>query len=109
MIDHAPYFRARARAEQENKEMAELEQCAAPLHWAIYLAIILLAASQLWDGWEDYLDMVAANEAMVQCLNGRTIGIGDAVMRCDVRQIVGASLLAKSFAAETAPTTEVQP
>jgi hypothetical protein len=64
---------------------------AARLRLALLLAVIALCitgiANAARDHLEDYLDMVAENEAMVQCLNGRTVGIGDAVLRCDVRAL----------------------
>lgn len=109
MIDHAPAFHARQRAEEENRIIADLERHSAPLQWSLIVALCIFLASQVWEGWEYYADMAADNEAFVQCMNGKVIGIGDAVMKCQVHQIVGASLLANSFAAEAAPTTEVQP
>lgn len=88
MNDRAPALHAQQRAEEENRIIAELDKHAAPLHWMVLVIVAILTASQLWQGWKHYADLAAANEAMVQCLNGRMVGIGDAVVRCDVRQLV---------------------
>lgn len=88
MNDHAPAFNALKKAEEENRIIAELDKHAEPLHWMLLVAVVILLASQAWKGWQHYADLAAANEAMVQCMNGRMVGIGDAVVRCDVRQLV---------------------
>jgi hypothetical protein len=90
MIDHAPYFNALKRAERENAEMAELEQRAAPLHWALMLAVFALCLAGIVDQSRDaiqrYADLAAANEAMVQCLNGHILNIGGALVSCQVHE-----------------------
>ncbi|ADE10437.1 hypothetical protein Slit_0195 [Sideroxydans lithotrophicus ES-1] len=88
MIDHAPRINAQRQAAQENAEMADMEKRAAPLHWALIIALVVVISSSLWDGWKHYADVAAQSEALVQCLNGRTIGIGGAVVRCEVRELV---------------------
>ena len=91
MIDHAPYFNALKRAEQENAEMAELEQRAAPLQWAVYLAVLLLSLGYAYDVAQAHIQhvdsMAATNEVFAQCLNGTPIGIGKSgVLHCEVRE-----------------------
>jgi len=88
MIDHAPAFHARQRAEEENRIIMELDKHAAPLHWMLLVALVILMSSQLWQGWKHYADLVVANEAMVQCMNGRSVGIADVLIRCDVKQLI---------------------
>lgn len=91
--DHWPSMRAQQQAEEQNRIIAELDKHAAPLHWMVLVIVAILTASQLWQGWKHYADLAAVNEAMVQCLNGRMVGIGDAVVRCDVRQLVAGGAL----------------
>lgn len=95
MIDHAPAFHARQREEEENRIIEELDKHAAPLHWMVLVIVAILLASQAWEGWHHYTDLAAANEAMVQCMNGRMVGIGDAVVRCEVKQLVAEVQLAE--------------
>lgn len=86
--DHWLRIRAEQQAEEENRIIAELDKHAAPLHWMLLIVGAILLTSQAWKGWHHYADLAAANEAMVQCMNGRMVGIGDAVVRCDVKQLV---------------------
>lgn len=90
MIDHAPRLRAQQQQEQENAEIAELEARSMPLQWAIYAAVVIFALNVAFDSvlahFERVADLAATNEAMVQCLKGKAIGLGDAVLRCDVRE-----------------------
>lgn len=88
MIDHAPAFHARQREEEENRIIEELDAYAAPLHWMLLVVLAILLASQAWEGWKQYADYVAANEALVQCMNGRSVGIADVLIRCDVKELV---------------------
>lgn len=91
MIDHAPHIRAQQQAQQENTVMAELEQRSAPLLYAIIAAIIILSLSALIEQadtfLDHYIDLAAENEAMVQCLNGRLISIGNTLVGCQMHQI----------------------
>lgn len=91
MIDHAPYIRAQLQAERENAEIANLEKLSAPLHWALMLAVFALCIAGIVDQAGDYLqryaDMAAANEAMVQCLNGHLIHVDGAIVGCNVHEI----------------------
>lgn len=84
--DHAPSLRDKQRAEQENKAMEELEQRGAPLLWAVYVAAVLLVIGVAVDGWQQYAELAAQNEAMIQCLNGKVIGLGDSVLHCEIVQ-----------------------
>ena len=85
--DHAPRIRAQQLQAAENAAMENLEQRSAPLMWAMCVAVLLIAADGLYSRWQQYTEMAAQNEAMIQCINGRTIGLGDAVLRCEVREI----------------------
>jgi hypothetical protein len=86
MIDHAPYFREKQRIELENAEMADLEKRSAPLHYALLLAVIALALAGIVDQSRDFIqrysDMAAANEAMVECLNGHIINLDSVLVSC---------------------------
>lgn len=93
MTDHAPAFHTQQRAEEENRIIEELDKQAAPLQWMVLVIVAMLIASQLWQGWQHYADLAAVNEAMVQCLNGRMVGIGDVVVRCDVKELVAGGAL----------------
>ncbi len=86
MIDHAPRIRAQQQAAIENIEMANLEQRAAPLQWALIVAILVLVIGAIVDQSREaiqrYTDMAAANEAMVQCLNGHLLRIDNVLVSC---------------------------
>lgn len=82
--DHAPRIRAQQLQAAENAAMEDLEQRGAPLMWAMCVVALLLAADGLHSGWQQYADLAAQNEAMIQCLNGKAIGLGDSVLRCEI-------------------------
>lgn len=71
--------------EQENAAMAELEQRSAPLFWMVFVAVGLIATGLLTDHVERYLALAADQEALVQCINGKAIGLDDAMLRCEVK------------------------
>lgn len=88
MLDHAPRVRAQQEMEAELAAIEELEQRTAPLIWMVYavtFAVVLIIAV---DGWQryarEYAEMAAMNEALLQCINGRTFSLGDAILRCEV-------------------------
>lgn len=87
MIDHAPHYYAQLRAAAEDKAIEELDKHAAPLHWMLLVALAIIAASKLWDGWHQYADLAAANEVLVQCLNSQSVGIADVLIKCEVRPL----------------------
>lgn len=103
--DHAPFFRARQQAEEENRMIEELDKHAAPLHWALMLAVIAViiagVVDQSRDLFQHYTELLATNEAMVKCLNGQTIGIDKGFLRCEVRE--------HQLVAGLQPQEEVQP
>ena len=86
MIDHAPRIRAQQKAQQENAEMAELEQRSAPLLWVVYVCVVALvlsfSAGLLRGHFERYADLASANEAMVQCLNGHLVNVDSVLVSC---------------------------
>lgn len=90
MLDHASRIRAQQQQAAEHAEMEELEARTAPLLWSVYFAAIAVTLGLAVDGWNNhaahYLDMAAQSEAMVQCINGRSIGLDDAVLHCEVSQ-----------------------
>lgn len=90
MNDHAPRIRAQQQAQIENKIIADLEKRAAPLQWALMLAVIAVILAgiveQSHDFFQHYTELAHTNEAMVQCLNGQTIGLGSGLLRCEVRE-----------------------
>lgn len=93
MNDHSPALHAQQRAEEENRIIMELDKHAAPLHWMVLVILAILTASQLWDGWKHYSDLVAANEALVQCMNRKSVGIANLLIRCDVKELVAGGAL----------------
>lgn len=93
MIDHAPRILAQQRQAAELEAINELETRGAPLIWLVYAAAFAAVLSMAIDGWQRheamairYASMAAANEALVKCIKGQAIGMGDAVMRCSVRE-----------------------
>lgn len=86
MIDHAPRIRARKQQAAEDAAMNELASRVLPFQYAVKLALFLIVCGIAVDGWNKYADMAAQNEALVQCINGQAIGMGSAVMRCNVRE-----------------------
>jgi len=85
--DHAPRIRAQQQAEQENAIMADLEQRSAPLQLALIAAVVVLVLSGVADQanafMQHYVDLAAANEGLVQCLNGRIVNIGGVLVSCN--------------------------
>lgn len=90
MNDHAPRLRAQQQKELENAEMAELERRSAPLMWATCATILIMAFCAMADGviehFNEYAELAAQQEAMIQCINGKAIGLDDAMLRCEVRK-----------------------
>lgn len=90
MIDHAPRIRAQQQSERENEIIADLEKRAAPLQWALMLAVlaVMLASivDQSRDFFQHYTELAHTNEAMVQCLNGQIIAIDNGFLHCEVRE-----------------------
>lgn len=88
--DHAPRIRAQQQAEIENAEMELLEQRSAPLLWAVFMAVMVLSLGQAVHGVHDHLQRDAEearnSKALVQCLNGKPLRLGSALVRCEVRE-----------------------
>lgn len=82
--DHAPRIRAQLQQAAENAAMEDLEQRSAPLMWAMCVVVLLMAVDGLHSGWQQYAELAVQNEVMIQCLNGNAIGLGDAVLRCEI-------------------------
>lgn len=90
MIDHAQRLRTQQQQALENAAIEELEKRSAPLLWMVYavtiVTVLSIAANQAASFADRYADMAAQNDVLVQCLNGHPISMGDAVLRCDVRE-----------------------
>ena len=87
--DHAQRIVSKRAAESDDAAIADMEQRAAPLLWTVYIVavtvVLCLAGDLLVKHIDSYLDMAAQQEALVQCLNGKIIGLGnEAAMRCQV-------------------------
>lgn len=92
MNDYAPRYLAQQQQAADQAVIDELEGMAAPLMMAIKAAVLVFILGGAWSALsghvEQYIELAANNEAMVQCMNGRTIGLNeDAVMRCRVFEI----------------------
>lgn len=93
MIDHYPRIRAQQQQADELAAIEQLEQHVAPLIWLVYVAAFVAVFCIAVDGWKRYEDMVAyytdvaaQNEALMQCINGQALRLGDAVLSCEVRE-----------------------
>lgn len=86
MNDHTPRINAARRAAEELAAIEELERRTAPLIWMTYVAAFVAVLAIAVDGWDKYADMAAQNEALVQCINGKTFRLGDALLSCEVRE-----------------------
>ena len=96
MKDHAPRLLAQQQQIAESETMQELSKRAAPLFWPAFMmvgAVALVFAESAFGGYvvyyadhiTQYLDMAAANEALVQCMNGQAFSLGDeGILRCQI-------------------------
>jgi hypothetical protein len=86
--DHAPRIRALQKQAAENLAIEEMERRSAPLFWVVLSALIVILISATADHIEHHLEMVEQGEVLVQCLNGKSIELGDALLRCQVKELV---------------------
>ena len=88
--DHSPRLRAQQQQALENAAMDEMEKRAAPLLMAVLIVVLAVTVSALANSVgtavRHYSELVAVNEAMVTCMNGVTISLGDGELMCEVRQ-----------------------
>lgn len=91
MTDHYPRILAQQQQAAESAAIEELEQRAAPLIGLVYalaFAAVLIIAVDGWGRYKElaayYTELEAQHEKLVQCINGKTFLLGDAVMRCEV-------------------------
>lgn len=84
MNDYAKKYHEARRIERENAYMDELEKSAEPLLWMMCWVIAAVVTAVLWQAYQQHCDIVAQHEVLVQCLNGKAIALGDAVLRCDM-------------------------
>lgn len=92
MIDHAPNILAQQQAARENeemKEMKEMEKRAAPLLWAMFMAVLVLSLGHAVKVTQAHIDHVAELEAQAdafaQCMNGQMFMVENALLRCELR------------------------
>jgi len=86
MTDHAARVRAQLQREAEQRDAEQLLDLASPLIYTLYLAAFLAVLCIGVDGWQRYRDMAAANEALVQCINGQRMKLGGAILRCEISE-----------------------
>lgn len=88
--DHYPRIRALHQQALDNAEMEKLGKSAEPLMYMTYIVIAVLlayAATNIVSEFIDhYRNLVAVNDATVACLNGHTINLGEASLRCEVQE-----------------------
>lgn len=88
MQDHCNRIREQQRIERENAAIEAMDTQIKPLVWSVLLAAGLLLSASLLDAVKNHLEMKRQNEVLVQCLNGRTVSLGDdAMLRCQVDEI----------------------
>ncbi len=87
MIDHAPRIRAEEKQADDQSAIDELERRAAPLQWALIIAVAVISAAGLADQASSfaahYMDLSIANEKLVQCMNGGLINVGGVFVSCN--------------------------
>lgn len=90
MNDYAPRLRAQQQQAADERAIIELEQHIMPLMLSVKVTLIGLALALAWNfvggHIEHYLSLAADQEALVQCINGKAIFLGDDVLRCEVKQ-----------------------
>lgn len=81
MNDYAKKYHENRRIERENAYMDELEKSAEPLLWTMYWVVAAVVATVILQAYQQHCDIVAQNDILVQCLNGKAIALGDAPAR----------------------------
>lgn len=92
MIDHAPRIlaaeKAAAKQARDQQDIDELERRSAPLLWATFAAVVVIALAISSDAAHQHLeqdqDSTVTNEMFAKCLNGQAIQLGDSILRCQV-------------------------
>lgn len=88
--DHYPRIYAQHQQAIENAAMEGLERRAAPLFWSVIAAIVALMVVEIVNDTSAYIDhhseLVVINDALVKCINGQVISLGDATLKCEVRE-----------------------
>ncbi len=88
--DHLPRLLAMEKQASEEAAIRDMEQRSAPLLWTVYVVTLVVALSLAVDGVSAHItriaDLAATQEALVQCIKGRAIGIDGAVLRCEVSE-----------------------
>lgn len=88
--DHSPRIYAQQQQAVENSAMEALEQRAAPLLWAIIAAIVVCLVAEMVNDTTAFVrhhsELVQVNHALAACMNGHAISLGDAELKCQVRE-----------------------
>lgn len=84
--DHYQRICTQQQQDAENAAMEEMGKYAAPLLWVILVCVLAVLASNVATFVSHYHGLVAVNKAMAQCINGRSISLGDAVLDCKVQE-----------------------
>lgn len=89
MLDHAPRIRAQQQQAAEQATIDELERRAAPLQWAVLLAVVAVTLGAAVDAWGPIAariaDQAAQAEVLARCMNGQAFSVGgDEILRCQI-------------------------
>lgn len=84
--DHSPRIHAQHQQALENAVMEDLEKRVAPLLMAVLLVVLAITISALADSVTHYIELDEVNDAMAACINGHAISLGDAELKCSVRE-----------------------
>lgn len=78
----------RAESERENVHMDEIERRATPLFYVVMLAAVGVIGGSLIDEYAATKHAGSAKTAstFAQCLNGKSVAIDGAILRCEVKQ-----------------------
>ena len=88
MNDHAQRVRAQLQRALQLKEIEYLVEQASPFFYLLYVILFAAVLAIAVDGWQRYKTLAADHRALVDCINGRAIGLGDgpddAILRCSI-------------------------
>jgi len=76
--------------ERENKR-DQLEAEAHPFFVIVLVIVGLFTAEIIYDEYASKQDHAAMSSMVAACANGKTVQFGDAVMKCEVKQMVASN------------------
>lgn len=88
LIDHATRINTLKKQAAENAAIDDMERRSAPLFWVVISALIISVLGATADHIKHHREMVEQGEVMVQCLNGKAIALGNALLRCQIKELV---------------------